>query len=82
MSEVPFYPVGQAEAEKGKGEVMKKYSDMTKAELIAAIKKKFRKASPMVKQIAFHGLEYQKKAELLRRLRKGRVVRGGDISYI
>lgn len=55
--------------------------EMTKAELIKAIKEKGKKSSPLVKRIAFRGLEHQTKAELRRQLRKMRVTREGDISY-
>ena len=56
--------------------------EMTKAELIKAIKEKGKRASPQVKRIAFRGLEYKTKAELRRQLRKMHVTREGDISYI
>jgi len=56
--------------------------EMTKAELIKAIKEKGKKASPQVKRIAFRGLEHNTKAELRRILRKMHVTREGDISYV
>ena len=56
--------------------------DMTKAELIGAYKKKVARASPMVKRVTFRGLEYKTKPELRRLIRKAKVTREGDISYI
>jgi len=60
--------------------------EMTKAELAEAIKKKLSKASPMVKKVFFRGLVNEKKATLIRYLKKGRVVSKGifkgDISFL
>lgn len=65
---------------------MKTPEEMTKAELAEAIKKKLSKASPMVKKVFFRGLVNEKKATLIRYLKKGRVVSKGifkgDISFL
>ena len=55
--------------------------DMTKTELVRALRAKVRKASPMVIRGAYSTKDLMRltKAELQRRLRKARVTRGGDV---
>jgi len=62
-------------------EVKRTQKDMTKAELVRAVQAKVRKASPMIRRGAYSTKDLMRltKAELQRRLRKARVVRGGDI---
>lgn len=57
-------------------------TNITKRELIEQIKEKTKKASPIVKRRLNSMLSYQTKAELQRMLKKARVVKGGDISFV
>lgn len=57
------------------------YKSMTKSELIKALKEKTKKASPLVKRIAYRGLDRKTKSELTRRVKNARVVNGSDIDY-
>jgi hypothetical protein len=51
--------------------------DMTKVELIQAIKEKVKRAKPSVKNDFIKGLKYKNKATLKRYLRKTKVDRDG-----
>ena len=59
----------------------KSQKDMTKAELVRAIRAKVKKASPMILRGAYSTKDLMRltKAELQRRLRKARVNSYGDI---
>ena len=61
-----------------------KSKDMTKAELVTALRRKVRKASPMVLRGAFSPKDLMRltKKELQRRLAKARVTREGDVELI
>ena len=56
---------------------------MTKAELVAALQAKVRKASPILRRGAFSTKDLMRltKAELQRRLSKARVTREGDVDF-
>jgi hypothetical protein len=59
---------------------MLRRKEATQKELVAQVLHKFRNATPMVKKVAFSGINSWSKKKLLAYLKKWRVTTHGDLS--